>query len=172
VAFRIILSPYSSEKLFDFSEKILLHFVEKFEELYGAQFVSHNVHGLTHVVDDYRQFGSLDKCSCFPFENYMKFLKKMIRKHEKPLEQVINRYQEFMTFSESKLNSNLSNEIIYKKLHNNGPLLEHLTAPQYQIIIKHNIKINIKSVSDNYIGFKNDKKLLIFKNCPNKILEL
>lgn len=68
-----------------------------------------------------------------------------------------------MTFSESKLNSNLSNEIIYKKLHNNGPLIEHLTAPQYQIIIKHNIKINIKSVSDNYIGFKNDKKLFIFK---------
>lgn len=163
VAFRIILSSNSSKKLVDFSEKILLHFVEKFEELYGAQFVSHNVHGLLHVVDDYRKFGCLDKCSCFPFENYMKFLKKMIRKHEKPLEQVINRYQEFMTYSESKLSSNISNEVIYKKIHNNGPLLEHLTAPQYQIIIKNNVKINTKSISDNYIGFEDDKKLLIFK---------
>lgn len=77
-----------------------------------------------------------------------------------------------MTFSESKLNSNLSNEIIYKKLHNNGSLLEHLTAPQYQIIIKHNVKINIKSVSDNYIGFEDDIKLFIFKVfniCQNSI---
>lgn len=76
VAFRILLSSNSSKKLVDFSEKILLYFVEKFEELYGAQFVSHNVHGLIHVVDDYRKFGSLDNCSCFPFENYMKFKKK------------------------------------------------------------------------------------------------
>jgi len=30
----------------------------------------------------------------------------MVRKHEKSLEQVINRYQEFITFSESKLNEN------------------------------------------------------------------
>lgn len=76
VAFRIILSSNSSEKLVNFSEKILLYFVEKFEELYRAQFISHNVHGLIHVVDDYRKFGSLDKCSCFPFENYMQFKKK------------------------------------------------------------------------------------------------
>lgn len=163
VAFRILLSSNSSKKLVDFSEKILLYFVEKFEELYGAQFVSHNVHGLIHVVDDYRKFGSLDNCSCFPFENYMKFLKKMIRKQEKPLEQVINRYQEFMTFGESMLSTNLCNEVIYKKLHSNGPLLEHLTAPQYQIVIKHDVKINTKSISDNYIGFKYDKKLFIFK---------
>ncbi|KAF0738965.1 Uncharacterized protein FWK35_00026487 [Aphis craccivora] len=57
-------------------EKLLEHFVEKFEELYGEQFVSQNIHGLIHIVDDYRKFGSLEKCSCFSFENYMKFLKK------------------------------------------------------------------------------------------------
>ncbi|KAE9521847.1 hypothetical protein AGLY_017759 [Aphis glycines] len=43
---------------------------------------------LLHIVDDYRKFGSLDNCSCFSFENYMKTLKKMIRKYKKPLEQV------------------------------------------------------------------------------------
>jgi len=115
VAFRILLCPVSTEKLVNFSEKLLIHFVEKFEEIYGPQFSSHNIHGLIHIVDDYRKFGSLEECSCFPFENYMKFLKKMVRKHERPLEQVIKRYQEFLTFSESKLNNNLHNEIIYKK---------------------------------------------------------
>jgi len=112
VAFRILLSPNSTEKLVNFSEKIVIHFVEKFEEIYGPQFSFHNIHGLIHIVDDYRKFGSLEECSCFPFENYMKFLKKMVRKHERPLEQVIKRYQEFLTLSESKLNNNLNNNEI------------------------------------------------------------
>lgn len=58
VAFRIVLASNSSEKLINFNEKILLHFVEKFEKIYGAQFVSHYVvyynYGLIHVVDGYR----------------------------------------------------------------------------------------------------------------------
>lgn len=88
----------------------------------------------------------------------------MVRKHEKPLEQVIIRYEEFLTFSESKLNStSLNSDIIYKNPHNNGPLLQHFTTIQYQLIIKNGIKINLKSKSDCYIGFEKDKKLCIFK---------
>lgn len=162
VAFRVLLSSNSSEKLVNYSEKLLIHFVERFEEIYGSQFVSHNVHGLIHIVDDYRQFGPLDKCSCFPFENYMKVLKRMVRKHEKPLEQVINRHQEFVTFSKPKL-LNTSDKIIYKNLHNSGPLPENLTTPQFKIVIKNGVKININSISDCYIGYENDKKLSIFK---------
>jgi len=161
VAFRILLSPNISEKMFNFSEKLLIHFVEKFEELYGEQFVSQNIHGLIHIIDDYKKFGSLDKCSCFPFENYMKFLKKMVRKHEKPLEQVINRYQEFITFNKPLVNNN--SNVSFKKEHSNGPLTEHYTGPQFQILIKNNLKINTKSGSDVYIGFKEQNKLSIFK---------
>ncbi|KAF0711010.1 Uncharacterized protein FWK35_00034679 [Aphis craccivora] len=80
VAFRILLSLNISEKMLNFNEKLLIHFVEKFEELYGEKFVSQNIHGLIHIVDDYRKFGSLEKYLCFPFENYMKFLKKNVEK--------------------------------------------------------------------------------------------
>lgn len=76
VALRILLTSNSIEKKINFSEKILIHFVEKFEEIFGSQFSSLNIHGLLHIVDDYRKYGSLDNCSCFPFEKYMKFLKK------------------------------------------------------------------------------------------------
>lgn len=85
ISFRILLTPNMSIELINFSEKLLLYFVDKFEKLYGKHFISHNIHGLLHIVDDYRKFGHLDKCSCFPFENYMRILKKMVRKHEKPL---------------------------------------------------------------------------------------
>lgn len=87
----------------------------------------------------------------------------MVRKHEKPLEQVINRYQEFITFSESKSNDSINGKIVYKKLHSNGPLFEHFSAPQFQTFIKNDMKINIKSESDCYIGFEDNKELSIFK---------
>jgi hypothetical protein len=66
-----------------------------------------NIHGLLHLVDDYDRFGSLDNCSTFSFENYMKVLKSMIRKPDKPLEQVIIRYNEG-----EKSTSNLKRNVI------------------------------------------------------------
>lgn len=62
------------------------------------------MHSLLHLADDYDQFGQLDNCSAFPFENYMKTLKGMIRKHEKPLQQVIRRYEEQCEIQITKLN--------------------------------------------------------------------
>lgn len=163
ISFRVFLCPGSSEKLVNFSENLITFFVKNFSELYGPQFVSHNVHGLLHIVDDYRKFKSLEECSCFPFENYMKVLKKMVRKHEKPLEQVIKRYQESLLFNQPVLLKS-PKEINYRKPHSNGPsAFEHLTVPNFQIVIKNNIKINIKSTSDSYIGFTDETGLKIFK---------
>lgn len=48
----------------------------------------------TRLVDDYHLHGSLDNCSAFTFENYMKELKEMLRKHETPLQQIVGRYEE------------------------------------------------------------------------------
>jgi hypothetical protein len=162
VAFRILLSPHNSIKLVDFAEKLLIYFVETYEDIYGAQFSSLNIHGLIHLADDYRKYSSLDNFSCFPFENFMKFLKKLVRKHEKPLEQVINRYElEFKMFHEPFV-TNVSN-VIFKKDYCRGPLTEHYSNPQFQIIYKKNLKINIKFLSDVFIGFKKENKLCIFK---------
>jgi len=59
-----------------------------------CHFISHNIHGLLHLVDDYHLHGPLDNCSAFTFENYMKELKGMLRKHETPLQQIVRRYEE------------------------------------------------------------------------------
>lgn len=160
--FRILLTPNVDIKLINFTERLLTYFVDKFGEIYGKQFMSHNIHGLLHIVDDYRKYGSLDNCSCFPFENYLKSLKKMVRKFEKPLEQVVNRYEEFLTFTEPKISS-LNKEIVFKKPHNDGPLVEHCSGPQFKIMIMNNFKININSSSNCYIGFKCREKLNICK---------
>ncbi|XP_060860911.1 uncharacterized protein LOC132938225 isoform X1 [Metopolophium dirhodum] len=163
ISFRVLLCPGSSDKLVNFSEKLIKYFVENFSKIYGPQFISHNVHGLLHIVDDYKKFKSLEECSCFPFENYMKVLKKMVRKHEKPLEQVIKRYHESLFFNQPIV-LNSQKKIIYKKPYSYGPsVFEHLTVPHFQIVFKNNIKINIKSSSDSYIGFTDETGLKIFK---------
>lgn len=76
VCFRILLTSNIEIELLHFCEQLLVYFIEKFGKLYGKQFISHNIHGLLHITDDYNQYGSL--CSCFPFENYLQFLKKRL----------------------------------------------------------------------------------------------
>lgn len=93
LSMRILLSN-SYKKYINYAQKLLDYFVKTFEQLYGSHLISHNVHGLLHLTEDYKRYGPLDRCSAFPFENYMKELKRMLRKHEKPLQQVIKRYEE------------------------------------------------------------------------------
>lgn len=82
ISMTILLSP-DHEILIDYVQQLLDYFVKQFEILYGVQFLSHNVHGLIHLCDVYKQFGPLDNCCAFKFENYMKELKSLIRKNEK-----------------------------------------------------------------------------------------
>ena len=83
----------------------------------------------------------------------------MIRKHEKPLEQVIKRYHEFQMFGEYELNTRSSIDIKYLKIYSGGPLPEDCMKPEFKIAIKD----NIKSFSDAYIGYTFGGKLNIFK---------
>jgi len=93
IAMRILLSSDYCKYL-EYAYQLLEYFVKTFQKIYGITFMSHNVHGLLHLVEDYKLYGPLDNCSCFYFENYMKYLKRMLRKNDKPLQQVVNRYKE------------------------------------------------------------------------------
>ncbi|CAI6370637.1 unnamed protein product [Macrosiphum euphorbiae] len=93
ISMRILLSD-NNQQLLHYTRNLLKYFVKSFQYIYGAHFISHNVHGILHLCDDYERYGPLDACSTFPFENYMKVLKKMLHKNEKPLQQVIRRYNE------------------------------------------------------------------------------
>lgn len=129
---------------------LLNYFVKCFEYIYGTHFISHNVHGLLHIVDDYRNFGALDSCSCFPFENYMQILKSSLRKHDKPLQQFVRRYQEKCSNKTTTvINANDSN---YKNIHHLGPILDNVTCgPQLLNLKIKNSIIRLKSSADIFI---------------------
>jgi len=81
----------------------------------------------------------------------MKQLKLYLRKHEKPLQQVINRYHERYA-DQITPNQQLSTVLlIFKNMHNNGPLLNNITGTQYYTIIFNKMKINIKNDKDSFI---------------------
>lgn len=62
------------------AEVLLLDFVEKIQILYNESFLSYNVHCLTHLATDCRNFGSLNKFSAFKYENYLQELKRKLKK--------------------------------------------------------------------------------------------
>ncbi|KAF0748543.1 Uncharacterized protein FWK35_00025903 [Aphis craccivora] len=124
VAIIILISPDYSCYL-NYAKELLNYFVKSFEIIYSRQNISQNVHCLLHLTDDYEHFGPLDNCSAFPFENFMKELKSKIRKHEKPLEQLINRYKELYKLPVTLPNVSIVLPIMTKK-HKNGPLVDNI----------------------------------------------
>lgn len=54
ISMRILLSP-NLKKLVNYAQKLLDYFVKTFEQLYGSHLISHNVHGLLHLTEDYKR---------------------------------------------------------------------------------------------------------------------
>lgn len=87
-AMRILCHPTDCFRNNQYSRDLLIQFVETFKQLYGDESVIYNVHNLLHLNEDVLMYGSLDNFSAFPFENYMQSIKKMLRKADKPLQQL------------------------------------------------------------------------------------
>jgi len=155
VAMLILLSP-NHQNFLNYARELLEYFVKTFEQIYGSKHCSYNVHALLHICDDYDYYGPLDECSAFVFENYMKTLKSKIRKHEKPLEQIINRYSEMYNKQQpTSLQCSTQN---YKLSlpHNSGPLLENICGSQFKQFTTNNITLNVSNNSDCYILTKSN----------------
>jgi len=159
IAFIILLSP-NLGKYIDFARKLLIYFVQSFSKIYGIHLLSHNVHGLLHVCDDYDRYGPLDNCSTFPFENFMSQLKKMLRKNEKPLQQIVNRYEEKLKNKKvEEINCSKSDQNKLNVLHNNGPILNDINNQhQYKSLqIGSSAVINISNKADCFVMTKNSE---------------
>lgn len=74
-----------------YANSLLLYFVSNYGNIYGSEYISHNVHNLLHLSNDVLNFGSLDKFSCFKFENHMQKIKKKLHQSGAPLQEFSNR---------------------------------------------------------------------------------
>lgn len=108
-----------------YAEIALKMYVDCCRNIYGPTFMSYNVHGLLHVVDDVRVLGNLDSYSAFPYENNMRIFRKYVRKPSSILQQL------HLRIEEDTLNYNtstpLNNTLKFLQDHSNGLLLNGCT---------------------------------------------
>lgn len=157
VATRILCSTNLCKDYLNYAEELLNHYVKSFKILYGVYNVSHNVHGLIHLCDDVRIHGTLDLFSAFKYENFLQEIKKVIRKADKPLQQLHRRYvekdaicnDEVLTYEE-----NLKIQLL--KEHFNGPIIQNCINPQYEIISISNYVIKVNDNANNCCIMKDE----------------
>lgn len=69
-------------------------FIEGYITLYGAHYMTSNVHNLCHLVDEVERFGELHTFTTYPFENMLGKIKRLVRSGNRPLAQVAKRMME------------------------------------------------------------------------------
>lgn len=94
VAIRLLATPGIDIEQNRYAKRLLEEYFAEFLQLYGVHNATYNTHGLLHLADDALQWGALDEFSAFIFENYLQYIKKLIRNNNKPLEQLSNRIYE------------------------------------------------------------------------------
>ncbi|XP_058260359.1 uncharacterized protein LOC131362404 [Hemibagrus wyckioides] len=94
VALGLLLSPNLAVEYNSYSTELMTYFVAKIKELYGDHFMVYNIHSMVHLPAEAMNFGTLDACSAFPFENFLAKLKRLIRSGKQPLIQVAKRFVE------------------------------------------------------------------------------
>lgn len=87
----ICSSDYHLKKLSGVAEEAIKHFLEQFKIVYGEHCIFSNIHNLSHLMDDVRRFGCLDKFSTYGFENLLFIMKNLVRNGNLPLSQIAKR---------------------------------------------------------------------------------
>jgi hypothetical protein len=165
VAIFLLSAENLSQHYCDYAEQMLVYFVEKCEQLYGAKFMVYNVHGLIHIADDVRKFGSLEHNSSFPFENFLGKMKKCVRKPQHVLQQVHNRICDgYFSPCVHKPNSETPQ---VKHEHNSGPVLTGVVHfRQYKEVETTNFMLSIYS-GNNCVSFLNNKIGIVKNICSD-----
>lgn len=100
------------------ADVLLKHFLRKYRFLYGEDFMTSNVHNLSHLIDDVRRFGELPSFSAYPFESRLYEIKNLIRNGNRPLAQVAKRLGEITNLEIGAKTSPIKYPIL-KKQNNN-----------------------------------------------------
>lgn len=144
----------------EFANSLLLYFIDQIKIIYGYEYISHNVHGLAHIVKDTKMYGTLDLFSAFPFENYLQTLKKLVRKHNQPLAQIVRRLHE-KDYALSICDTT-ENEILFSTEHNEGPLPSNNFEKEYKNCTFKYFKLST-SIGNNCCLFR-DKSVVLIEN--------
>ena len=78
----------------DYTKQLLVSFVTNAVTIYGKQIVVYNMHNIWHIVDDVKMCGHLVNVSCFQYESALGQLKRLVKKPQRPIAQIVRRLHE------------------------------------------------------------------------------
>lgn len=162
IAIKILVDNELCREFSSYARDLILLFVKQCEEYYGIEFMSYNVHNLIHLTDDVERNGPLDSFSLFDFENMLQEIKGVLRKHDKPLEQIIRRLEEreknllLPTVQEA-------NQTGLKQKHSKGPVIENSEESlQFHLLQYKSWIFRNNNASDCFVMLSNKKLVKIF----------
>lgn len=88
---RILLCENLNNHYNEYAKDLLNIFVKHAINTYGQSICTYNFHTVIHLADDAKKFGSLNDINCFAFENFNQIIKRMLRKSNHSLTQVVHR---------------------------------------------------------------------------------
>lgn len=98
----------------------------------------------------------------------MQKLKSLLKKYDKPLQQIGRRLQEIETNCGTDLHNNLNEKQSYMlNVHTNGPLLEGCVDPQYSIFKLNGMKLITQNKANNCCGLNSGEIILMENICYN-----
>ncbi|XP_016660140.1 uncharacterized protein LOC107883830 isoform X1 [Acyrthosiphon pisum] len=162
-ALRILITPDICQTLNNLAQSLLNEFVTQYSSLYGAHFVTYNVHSLLHLPMYVKVHGCLDNFSCFKYENYLQYIKKSIKSAKYPLQEVTNRIMEKQNYFIAN-NITLDPIVIVKEIKNTTSSPYFCLADRLfeKIFIKDlRVTININNKRDKYIMLKNNDIVIV-----------
>lgn len=148
VSVRILCSNDCNQYI-EYAGQLLEKFVDAMPHLYHECFVSHNMHGLIHVIQDVKTFGPLDNYSVFKYENFLQHLKRIVKKYAQPLQQLYNRYHEMKSDIE-KIDFRTTELVVVSESQNGYCILPNgKRGPSYTEAISINYRLRVYAINDN-----------------------
>lgn len=123
---RLLSSENINDDTYVYCQEAVETYVKMCEPLYVEHYLSYNVHGLLHIVEDVKQLGSLESFSAFSYENNMSQFRKYIRKPHLALQQFYKRICELNDHILEPVDDAV--RIRGSKSHTESPLVQHIPA--------------------------------------------
>lgn len=152
------------ESFYPYAHHLLCTFVELCRSIYGEQSLVYNVHSLVLLTKDCYRFCCIHSFSCFPFENYLKELKSLVRPRNRPLQQIYCRIIEQQSYSLVTCNPESGLEFVFvlSSIHSSGPSLSYSNWRQYRRAVWKRSAITTKA-PDNCL-LLTDNRIVIVSN--------
>ncbi|XP_039308699.1 uncharacterized protein LOC120358447 [Solenopsis invicta] len=164
IAIRILATPEIDVEQNRYAKNLLQEYFTDFLLLYGINNATYNTHGLLHLADDALQWGALDKFSAFIFENYLQEIKKIVRKSDKPLQQISNRVSELRRNCVTVEIIDRINTYKLRRECYNGLLINDCRPPMYTKIQFQHFTITTKA-PNNCCIMKDDSIVMVENIC-------